>query len=1068
MKKLVLTFMSLLAVLICSAQSEVNVNVVDAGTLGSLLGDKKTEITKLTVTGKINGDDIAVLRTLTYAALRDLDLKDANIVAGGGSNDVSSDGTPWYTEDNKIPAHIFDQCNLKSIALPESATVVGEYAFNSCPLLANVTFGSKLKTIEPYAFYYCEQLTEVNFSDYIEEIGNNSFANCKNISNIHFPLNLKSIGTMSFMSCEMLQEVILPEGMISLGMAAFFNAKGVKKAVLPASLSNIEAKAFSNCESLAEIYEYAINIPTFGANVFNGVDKNTCIVYVPTGMANDYSECPAFVDFVNIQEFNTSKRDVTVTVTEPGTLKTLLGEGALKTIERLTIKGKINNDDLKVLTTMTRGADYITGEREYNLSFIDMQDVDIVAGGENNLVDGQVCAASDNTLTGYTFNYCNGLQEIILPKSLEVIGDGAFNGVESLTEVTLYNKVREIGGVAFYETSISRINIPEGVEMIAMSTFSSCTKLASVTLPSTLKIIESMAFMNCKSLQEIKIPEGMTTLGTGAFYGCEALKKVFLPSTFNDTGSKSFSLCYAIEEIHVKATTPPSWNKKPFAYIYESAHLYVPKGCIEVYKNSIDNEGNGWGAFWNIEEEQEEQGEDPTDLNKPVFVDGIYYKLYPENKTAVVTYGNKNDEECKCTPEYEKAIINIPSAITFENEQYTVKGIDKDAFRYDKILTEITLPATIDSIGESAFKLCYGLTKVTLPANLQKIGRHAFFSCYQLKEFNIPNEVSTIEEGAFAYCSAIESITFPEKTTTLDADVFKGCEGLKAITFHDGLTSIGGYAFSECSKIESIVLPESVESLGEGSFESCWNLQEIVLPSKIKVIPSSAFLYCKSVKNIVIPETVERIEMYAFSNCKAATNVTIGSNVQYIGVNAFELCPIETLRFEDGTTPCVLESEMMSNYGEISAFEDIKLKNIYIGREVQNFVRWNKNYVEELTFGPGMSVWYDDYCGTTATKVIAKMADPAQMVPNFDGNVYQNAQLVVPVGMADTYAAAEGWKNFRNIVDENGTAASIDNIVEDFEDAEYYTIDGMRIQEPVKGVNIIKTKNGKVKKVIIE
>ena len=1059
------TLLSLFVALLCSAQGEVNVNVTEAGTLGSLLGDKKMEITTLTVTGKINGDDVAVLRTITDGALRNLDLKGADIVAGGGPFYQDYDGMTWYTEDNKVPAHMFDQCNIATVVLPETAVEISESAFANCFNLTKVVIGPKVTKVGAYAFYYCEKLAEAELPDYIEELGANAFSNCGSLTNIHFPLNLKNIGTMCFMACDGIEEVVLPEGMISLGMAAFFNAKGVKKVVLPASLSDIQSKAFSNCESLMEIYEYAVNIPTFGTKVFNGVDKNNCVVYVPMGMADDYSECDAFMDFANIQEFNTAQRDVTVTVTEPGTLSQLLGDEALKTIERITIKGKINNTDLKTLSMMAEGEDYITGERVYNLSYIDMQDADIVKGGEDNFVEGQIYEAADNTLTGFTFSYKKGLEQVILPKSLEVIGDGAFNEASNITKVTIFDKVRYVGGVSFYGTGITEVEIPEGVEMIVMSAFNSCKSLTTVKLPSTLRIIEQMAFMNCDALQEITIPEGMTKIGMAAFFSCDNLKKIYLPSTLEDTGSKTFASCYEVEEVHIKATTPPVWNNKPFAQIYETARLYVPVGCKEAYKSVLDEEGNGWGEFWYIEEEAGE--DDPSDTEGTVFVNGLYYNLHDADMSAVVTYGSNSIEEGRCTPEYMVDFIEIPSTISVGSKQYTVKGIGQDAFRFDSELKEIVIPETVDSIGESAFKLCSYLEYVTLPAKLSKIGRHAFFSCESISEIAIPASVKEIEEGAFAYCSSLKNVELPESLELISNDLFKCCTKLETITLHEGLRSIGSYAFSECENIAAFALPESLETIGEGSFESCWNLQEISIPSKIKVIPALAYLYCKSVQNIVIPDNVERIEQYAFSYCKAATNVTIGANVEFIGKNAFEMCPVESLVFADGSKACVLESDVEADYGEISAFEDSKLTNIYYGREVQNFVRWNTELVEEITFGPEMNVWYDDYCGATAQRIIAKMADPAQMVPNFDENVYQNAQLIVPAGMVEAYAAAEGWSRFINIMDENGVTTGINGVAEDSADCEYYGADGVRNDRLVKGINIIKSDNGKVKKVYI-
>lgn len=625
MKKLVSSFLALLAVVVCSAQDIASINVTEPGTLGTLLGENKNEVTTLILTGKINGDDVAVMRDLAKEALKSVDMKDADIVGGGSAFYTDKDGKEWYTEDDKVPGYMFYECLLNTVALPDTGTEIGENAFSGCTDLAIVLFGSQLKKIGNNAFYNCEKLTEANLPDFLEEIGDNAFANCKNMATVHFSLNLKNIGAKSFMQCESIQEVILPEGMISLGASAFLNAKGVKKIALPASLSDVQAEAFSNCSSLMEIYEYAVNIPTFGANVFNGVDKKNCVVYVPAGMADDYSECNAFMDFANIQEFKTTEREVTVTVTEPGTLGSLLGDEALKTVKKLTLKGKINNDDLKTLAMMAKGADYITGEQEYNLSYIDMEGVDIVAGGEDSYVDGELYPGEDNTITAYTFDYCAGLEQIILPKSLEVIGAGAFNSVENLTDITVFDKVREIGGNAFYGTNIHAINIPEGVEVIKERTFSKCENLKEVTLPSTLKAIEKMAFMTCRSLTEIKIPEGVTTFGMGTFSSCENLLKIWLPSTLADMGSLTFSNCLIIEEIHIAATTPPVWNNKPFGLIYESTKLYVPAGCKEAYQNSeVDENGYGWSAFKQIEEENGGSGIDKVVEN---FDGATYYTI---------------------------------------------------------------------------------------------------------------------------------------------------------------------------------------------------------------------------------------------------------------------------------------------------------------------------------------------------------------------------------------------------------------------------------------------------------
>ena len=125
-----------------------------------------------------------------------------------------------------------------------------------------------------------------------------------------------------------------------------------------------------------------------------------------------------------------------------------------------------------------------------------------------------------------------------------------------------------------------------------------------------------------------------------------------------------------------------------------------------------------------------------------VKVDGIYYNLISEGKTAEVTYGEEN---------YSGEVV-IPSSITVEGQEYPVA-----------------------SIGESAFYFCSGLTSITIPNSVKSIGRYAFFGCSSLTSVTIPNSVTSIGYEAFGECSGLTSITIP-----------------------NSVTSIGGFAFAHC------------------------------------------------------------------------------------------------------------------------------------------------------------------------------------------------------------------------------------------------------------------------------
>ena len=76
-----------------------------------------------------------------------------------------------------------------------------------------------------------------------------------------------------------------------------------------------------------------------------------------------------------------------------------------------------------------------------------------------------------------------------------------------------------------------------------------------------------------------------------------------------------------------------------------------------------------------------------------VKIDGIYYNLISEGKTAEVT---KNWED-----KYSGEVV-IPSSITVEGKEYTVTRIGYEAFRGCSDLTSVTIPNSVTSIGDCA------------------------------------------------------------------------------------------------------------------------------------------------------------------------------------------------------------------------------------------------------------------------------------------------------------------------------------------------------------------------------
>ena len=219
-----------------------------------------------------------------------------------------------------------------------------------------------------------------------------------------------------------------------------------------------------------------------------------------------------------------------------------------------------------------------------------------------------------------------------------------------------------------------------------------------------------------------------------------------------------------------------------------------------------------------------------------VKIDGIYYNLNSEGKTAEVTV-NWNDR-------YSGEVV-IPSSITVEGKEYTVKSIGNEAFYKCSGLTSVDIPNSVTSIGDYAFGGYTGLTSINIPNSVTSIGDCALFGCSGLKDviivnnmfvhlpetysghYSIPENISQIIGGAFYNCKGLTSVTIPNSVTSIGDYTFYNCSGLTSVTIPNSVTSIGDYTFYNCSGLTSVTIPNSVKSIEYGAFKSCSNLENV-------------------------------------------------------------------------------------------------------------------------------------------------------------------------------------------------------------------------------------------------
>lgn len=299
---------------------EEGVTVVEkAGTLESLLGETKFSLSKLKLKGKLNSDDVALLRRMAggyrdttdtdFGILKELDLLQATLVPGGSYYLDDGDSKYKIISSTILGNCMFFGCgNLETLVLPENVTQIGEAFVSHCSNLKNVHIPSGVTEIGVAAFNSCSSLEEIQLPSGLQQLGSDVFHSCVGLQRIVIPEGVTTLEPNTFGHCYALKDVVLPEGLISIGRATFAACRELEKITIPNSVEEMGERAFSSCTSLKNV-TLSAGQSKLGSYVFENCSALLSIV-IPEGMK--IIESRAFSGCNNLKEF-----------TLPSTLQTL-------------------------------------------------------------------------------------------------------------------------------------------------------------------------------------------------------------------------------------------------------------------------------------------------------------------------------------------------------------------------------------------------------------------------------------------------------------------------------------------------------------------------------------------------------------------------------------------------------------------------------------------------------------------------------------------------------------------------------------------------------------------------
>jgi hypothetical protein len=152
-----------------------------------------------------------------------------------------------------------------------------------------------------------------------------------------------------------------------------------------------------------------------------------------------------------------------------------------------------------------------------------------------------------------------------VPDGTVIIEGNAFESAKHLTEVILPDSVEEIGDHAFLH----------------------CEGLTALHFGKGLKIIGGQAFGFCKSLTEVTIPDHVEELSYSVFSGCEKLETVVIGSGVTRLGDEIFWGCYALREVVFK--DPDGWKAGTmYTIIPKRMDLSDPEQNVEYLRDEFD------------------------------------------------------------------------------------------------------------------------------------------------------------------------------------------------------------------------------------------------------------------------------------------------------------------------------------------------------------------------------------------------------------------------------------------------------------------------------------------------
>ncbi|MDR0618782.1 MAG: leucine-rich repeat domain-containing protein [Bacteroidales bacterium] len=189
-----------------------------------------------------------------------------------------------------ISDYAFRDCDsLNSITIPNSVITIGIQAFVNCDGLTSVTIPSSVSTVGDYAFATCRNLTSIDVDaantvyasingvmfnkaqttliiypagktgsyytipNSVTVVYSDAFALCSNLTGVTIPNSVITIDDFAFEYCSSLTSITIPDSVTTIGRGLFRNCGNLNSVTISNSVTTIGYGTFMYCSSLTDI-----------------------------------------------------------------------------------------------------------------------------------------------------------------------------------------------------------------------------------------------------------------------------------------------------------------------------------------------------------------------------------------------------------------------------------------------------------------------------------------------------------------------------------------------------------------------------------------------------------------------------------------------------------------------------------------------------------------------------------------------------------------------------------------------------------------------------------------------